>query len=403
MTKSQQYLIGAIAALFAVVIFVFRGDMFIIENRPGATDFLKNVIQPYGFGLFFLLFAYLLAKGFNTKWWLFIALFVCWELVYIFVLNFGAGFLPDSSKLTGWLTHFKKVALENRSMVQFQEKTAQFDDELFYTLKPGKSTYKSFEFNTNYKVNSLGVRDDENSLSNPDILFIGDSFTMGWGVEQEQSFPQIFENRSSLKVLNTGISSYGTAREYRMMARTKVDSLKAIIIQYHDTDLEENNYFIKNKRLGTRTQADFDLQVKENKKQLKYYPLKYLKTAMLNTVGNLQKKGETSITQEALTGIYTQYPDYLGEFYTILGDIKSLKDVPVIVTYTGSFYTNPKVIREFEAFAVKHGIKDVYFVNMADKLSHEDYFFFDDHINAKGHEKVAAELLAKYKTISTKL
>jgi hypothetical protein len=36
---------------------------------------------------------------------------------------------------------------------------------------------------------------------------------------------------------------------------------------------------------------------------------------------------------------------------------------------------------------------------MGGKLSIEDYYFLDDHINAKGHEKIATELLKKWITI----
>src|SRR5690606_19694091 len=122
---------------------------------------------------------------------------------------------------------------------------------------PGISTFKSFEFNTTYDVNALGVRDDAASLEHPEVIFLGDSFTMGWGVEGEESFPAVFEQNSGLRCLNTGVSSYGTAREMRMLARTQLDSLKAIVIQFHDTDLEENNFYVKNNRLGSRTQSDF--------------------------------------------------------------------------------------------------------------------------------------------------
>ncbi len=401
MTKSQKYLIFAILALFAVVIFVFRGDMFHVENRPGVSSFLQNTVQPYGLGLFILLFAYFLAKSFNTKWWVFISLFIIWELSYIIILNFGAGFLPQSAKMSSWLAHYKKVGLDNRSMIQFQDETAQFDTELFYTLKPGESRFKSFEFDTEYKVNSLGVRDTEESLAFPELLFLGDSYTMGWGVEQSEAFSHVVAEVMGKKGLSSGVSSYGTAREYRMMARVQTDSLKAIIIQYHDTDLEENDFYIKNQRLVDRTQIDFDNQVLDNKKYRLYFPFKYIKTALLQKVASLQdkaKEGENA-SEGALKGEYLKFPNYLQDFYVILDKIKEIKDVPVIVTYTGSFYTDPMVIQNFEAYATQHNISNVYFVNLAGVLSTQDYFFFDDHLNKEGHLKVADKLVSKLKQV----
>ena len=97
---------------------------------------LQDWVQPYGFGLCLLLLGYLLSKSFNLKGWVFMLVFVVWELVYVVILNFGAGFLPEKAKLSRWLTHFKGVALDNRSMIQFQEESARYDNELFYTLKP---------------------------------------------------------------------------------------------------------------------------------------------------------------------------------------------------------------------------------------------------------------------------
>lgn len=393
MTKSQKYLIGAVLALFGVVIFAFRADLFIIPNRPGVTAMLQDWVQPYGFGLCLLLLGYLLSKSFNLKGWVFMLVFVVWELVYVVILNFGAGFLPEKAKLSRWLAHFKGVALDNRSMIQFQEESARYDNELFYTLKPGHSHFKSFEFKTSYDVNPLGVRDDAASLEHPAVIFLGDSFTMGWGVEQDQSFPAVFEQKSGLKCLSTGVSSYGTAREFRMLARTQTDSLKAIIIQFHDTDLEENDYYIKNKRLGSRTQADFDAQVADNKKYTKWIPFKYLRTALVKAVASVKAP---DATEAALKGNSKEFPAFLSDFYSILAEIRQITPVPVILTYTGSFYTDPAMIEKFEAYAKEHGVKDIAFVNLGAVLNHEDYFYFDDHINAHGHQKVADALLARY-------
>lgn len=396
MTKSQKYLIGAVLALLGMVIFVFRADLFTIPNRPGVTALLQTWIQPYGFGVCLLLLGYLLAKSFNLKWWVFILVFVVWELTYMVVLNFGAGFLPEKAKLSAWLGHFKRVALSNRSMIQFQEESARYDSELFYTLKPGRSAFKSFEFNTAYDVNELGVRDDAVSLQQPEMIFLGDSFTMGWGVEQEESFPAVFEKRSGLKCLNTGVSSYGTAREMRMLARTQTDSLKAVVIQFHDTDLEENNFYIKNNRLGSRTRADFDAQVADNKKYVSRTPFKYLKTAMINAVAGIRAP---DATEAALKGDHEHFPGFLSEFFSIFTEIREITDAPVILTYTGSFYTDPGMIKRFETFGIQHGAKNLYYVNLGPVLNHEDYFYFDDHINARGHEKVAEVLLAKYREV----
>lgn len=63
------------------------------------------------------------------------------------------------------------------------------------------------EFNVSVKHNSLGYRDNEfNITKSPDttrILFIGDSFTHGFGVELNETYHQIFERK-----LNKGDKKY---------------------------------------------------------------------------------------------------------------------------------------------------------------------------------------------------
>ena len=106
-----------------------------------------------------------------------------------------------------------------RDVVQFDPAFARYDAELLYTLRPGRFTFSQFEFRTPYEVNSLGVRDDEASLAAPEIVVVGDSVAMGWGVEQDETFAQLIERRTSRRVLNASVSSYGTVRELRLLDR----------------------------------------------------------------------------------------------------------------------------------------------------------------------------------------
>ena len=122
-------------------------------------------------------------------------------------------------------------------------------------------------------------------------------------------------------------------------------------------------------------------------------PFKYLKTALVNMVTGMRAP---DATETALKGNTNEFPAFLSDFYTILAEIRQTSPVPVILTYTGSFYTDPEMIRKFEAYASEHQVKDMYFVNLGPVLNHEDYFYFDDHINARGHQKVAEALWAKY-------
>lgn len=72
---------------------------------------------------------------------------------------------------------------EDQPSIQYLPGCSKYDDELTYTLRPGSCRFIGREFDTVVTANSLGVRDDENSLRSPQIVVLGDSTAMGWGVK----------------------------------------------------------------------------------------------------------------------------------------------------------------------------------------------------------------------------
>ncbi len=72
------------------------------------------------------------------------------------------------------------------------------------------------------RANSLGFRDDEVTLTKAEgvfrILSLGDSFTVGANVEQDQAYPQVLEgllnsrsqNGKRIEVINAGVGGYDT-------------------------------------------------------------------------------------------------------------------------------------------------------------------------------------------------
>jgi len=85
--------------------------------------------------------------------------------------------------------------------------------------------YQTVEFDTEYRINSLGLRDHEFSEGKPPhtfrILMLGDSFTEGDGVETNQTFSKLIEaGLDSLvsplhyEVINAGVGSYSTILHY---------------------------------------------------------------------------------------------------------------------------------------------------------------------------------------------
>ena len=116
----------------------------------------------------------------------------------------------------------------------------RYDPQLAYILRRRECSYEETEYETTFHPNSAGLRDDETSLHDPDIVILGDSHALGLGVSQDETFAALLEKGSGLKVLNTGVSSYGTAREMMLFRRLGISNTDYIIIQYCRNDFNEN-------------------------------------------------------------------------------------------------------------------------------------------------------------------
>src|SRR6185369_3205365 len=62
-----------------------------------------------------------------------------------------------------------------RSVFQYEEGAIQFDPELGYITTPDRNVaFVNDELKVNVATNSAGFRDDEASLADPDVLYLGD-------------------------------------------------------------------------------------------------------------------------------------------------------------------------------------------------------------------------------------
>ena len=73
------------------------------------------------------------------------------------------------------------------------------------------------------RTNSDGFRDDEYPIAKGPrrrIIFLGDSLTFGWGVEQEQTFEHVIEQelnaQAPTEVINLGVGNYNTTQEVHL-------------------------------------------------------------------------------------------------------------------------------------------------------------------------------------------
>jgi lysophospholipase L1-like esterase len=103
------------------------------------------------------------------------------------------------------------------------------------------------EFSTDVKINSLGLRNDEiGNKTKYRILMVGDSFTWGYGVRENETFPRLLETvlGSNYEVINAGATSYSPLLEYLYL---KNDGLRLrpdmVVLNFDMSDVADDRVY----------------------------------------------------------------------------------------------------------------------------------------------------------------
>lgn len=111
--------------------------------------------------------------------------------------------------------------------------------------------HKSADVNVWFRINGQGMRADrEYAKEKPPgvkrIVSLGDSFTVGYEVEGEETFSSVLESRlraagESVEVLNAGVSGFGTAEECVYLERELFSySPDVVLVSFYQNDLVDD-------------------------------------------------------------------------------------------------------------------------------------------------------------------
>jgi len=131
-----------------------------------------------------------------------------------------------------------------RNIWQYDPACAQTDVDLVYKPRDGACHFTNLEFDTTLNFDALGRNVPARAkadMSLPGIAVLGDSYAMGWGVEDEETFANVMQTSIRRPVYNLAVSSYGTERELKRLALSGLaDKVDTVFILYCDNDLGEN-------------------------------------------------------------------------------------------------------------------------------------------------------------------
>ena len=120
-----------------------------------------------------------------------------------------------------------------------------YDPLLGWRNKPGlKKSANVSNRRINIRINSLGFRSPPIKRIKPSgtirIVVLGDSFTWGWGVDQDETYSMVLENilnqrktsNSKFEVINTGVTGYSTDQEYLLLKNEGLNLNPDIVVLF---------------------------------------------------------------------------------------------------------------------------------------------------------------------------
>jgi hypothetical protein len=279
------------------------------------------------------------------------------------------------------------------------------DSPLEYALHPGvnrENRIPDTGLTWSYQINSDGFRGDEFDVTDnrKRVLFVGDSYTFGWGVEQDEVLTRSVERALAkppynlgIDAYNLGVPGYNTVQEYHLLTQ---------VLDRYAPSLVVLGYVMND------AQPQHNVHVRPS---IHYrYVTSWLLTFVREQINDHVYDGEPVLA----TGVNAPDTDYLGAvkenapkwaagrqaFVDMVSLCKS-REIPFIVVIFPSYnmafthrYPFRRIHTEVSLWAEDQGVKAV---DMLPYLENRDYREFrvegDGHPNASAFNQTA-EVLA---------
>ena len=110
-------------------------------------------------------------------------------------------------------------------------------------------------------MNSRGITSKNFDLNENKIIFLGSSISLGWGIENQYTYPELIQSKLSTelinyKVLNSSVGNYNTYRYVNNYLTNHTDiNPQILVVNYFINDVEdlhirEPNWLLKNSQLA---------------------------------------------------------------------------------------------------------------------------------------------------------
>lgn len=396
MQPRPQYLRKTIWCL-ALVIGVQVLKKYLDFAAPGSLIFHHFLLTTVQIAILMWTIILLLfpSLSFARKGLLLIAFFALPELLFTYWINHPEK-MPASLN-AAFMTYATQA---ETNIIQYNPESSVYNDSLFYTLRPSaRFLYANPEFADSFYTNSQGLRDDEGSLDKPEIICLGDSHGMGWGVPQNETFAELLASATGKKTLNAAISSYGTARELKNLYRLDTSALQYIILQYCRNDLRENREFVENNySLPISSKERYDSLLNDHAWCKRWFPGKRFITIaklaadkkIINPLLYPVKKIDSSALRLRQAARY--FTDILLHSAINFKKIKLLVvDMNEMESMNNGFIDEVNKLIAIPPYKARFN-DNLVMVPIADLITKDDYYLLNPHMRPSGHRKLASRV-----------
>lgn len=104
---------------------------------------------------------------------------------------------------------------------------------------------------TSLGFDNIGFRDDGINAGKTLSIALGDSFTLGLGVNGSEAWPEILEQRSNLDVVNMGMFAHATYNEFKVLEKYGLKlNPKIVFLTFYTNDVVDNYLVQRNFDFG---------------------------------------------------------------------------------------------------------------------------------------------------------
>ncbi|MDB2689395.1 hypothetical protein N9Z25_08190 [Luminiphilus sp.] len=274
-----------------------------------------------------------------------------------------------------------------RSIWQADAGCAVSHEDLGYTARLGECKFKNAEFDTKLRYTEAGwAIPPPRSGSKERVVVLGDSQTMAWGVNHDQSFAYLLRNLG-YTVSNFAISSYATEQQLQsVVRRPEFSEADTLIIQYCENDMDKNKRYLRDYLAeelalfsAQQTPAPLsDLQKLTNaaNRFFDVFDLGAMVMAPVRFIATMQNGHALEPYSLEKTAKHKAH------LLNVLGRFAEIKNKSIIVFYSNGYG------KKFTEWDMEQN--NIHLVDMGLRRRH--YHRIDDHLNIEGHEYIASKL-----------